>query len=163
VKIRSVRTGDEQGLIQLIAEFRVSLAELRGKAFSVDLAAARDELAEYTSKGFPIYVVEDDTASLVGYLVCRVDGNVVWAESLYIVPEYRQRGIGSSLFAEAEHLAQEQGSDFPYNWVDPTNEKIIRFLQKRGYNILNLIELRRPHPGEELTQKIIVGSHVYDR
>lgn len=163
MKIRSVQTGDEQGLIRLIAEFRVSLAELRGQVHPVDFAAARDELAEYAGRGFPIYVAEDDTASLVGYLVCRVDGDVVWVEALYIASEYRRRGIGSSLFAEAERLAQELGSDFPYNWVDPNNVKIIRFLQKCGYNILNLIKLRRPHPGEELTQKIIVGSYEFDR
>ena len=162
VKIRSVQTGDEEGLIRLIAEFRVSLAELRGKVHPINLAAAKDELAEYAGKGFPIYVAESVTAALVGYLVCRVDGDVVWAESLYIVPDYRRRGVGSALFAEAERLAQELGGDTPYNWVDPNNARIIRFLQKRGYNVLNLIELRRPQPGEELTQKISLGSHEFE-
>lgn len=162
MKIRSVQAGDEPQLIRLIAEFRVSLAELRGRARPVDLDAAREELAEYTGKGFPIYVAEDEPAALVGYLVCRVDGDVVWAEALYTAPEHRRRGIGSALFAEAERLAQALGSDFPYNWVDPNNEKIIRFLQKRGYNVLNLVELRRPYPGEQLAQKINLGSHEFD-
>jgi ribosomal protein S18 acetylase RimI-like enzyme len=163
VRIRSVQTSDKQGLTRLIAEFRASMAELRGRVRPVDLAAAGDELTKYTGKGFPIYVAEDDTASLVGYLVCRVDGHIVWAEALYIAPEYRRRGIGSTLFAEVERLAQELGNDFPYNWVDPDNVRIIRFLEKRGYSVLNLIELRRPYPTEKLTQKIIVGSHEFDR
>lgn len=162
MKIRSFKTSDEQGLNRLIAEFRVSQAELRGKARPMDFASAREELVEYSEKGFPIYVAEDDNAFLVGYLVCRVDGDVVWVEALYIVPEYRRRGIASSLFLEAERLAQELGGDFLYNWVDPRNKKIIRFLWKRGYNILNLIELRRSYPGEEVTQKIQVGSYEFD-
>ena len=126
MKIRPVQIGDEQELVRLIAEFRVSLAELRGKARPLDLAAAGQELAEYTAINFPIYVAEDSAGALVGYLVCRVDGDVVWAESLYTVPGCRRQGLGSALYAEAERLAQELGGDFPYNWVDPENDKIIR-------------------------------------
>ena len=163
MKIRPAQADDEQELVRLIAGFRVSLAELRGGARPIDLAAAGNELAEYAGRGFPIYVAEDDAASLVGYVVCRVDGDVVWAESLYVAPECRRQGIGSALFGEAERLAQERGGDFPYNWVDPDNARIIRFLQKRGYSVLNLIELRRPYPAEKLAQKIMVGPHEFDR
>jgi ribosomal protein S18 acetylase RimI-like enzyme len=163
LKIRLAQSEDEQNLIWLIAAFRVGLAELRGKARPMDLAAARDKLVEYTAKNLSIFVAEDDQSSLAGYLVCRVDGDVVWVEFLFTAPEYRRQGVGSALHAEAECLAQERGSSFPYNWVDPNNDPIIRFLQNRGYNVLNLIELRRPYPGEELTQQIKVGSHVFER
>lgn len=163
LKIRSAQTGDEPGLVQLMAEFRVSQAELHGKACPTDIISAQEELFEFARRGFPIYVAEDELSCLVGVLVCRVDGEVVWVEALYIAPGFRRRGVGSALFAQAERLAQELGSDFPYNWVDPENTKIIRFLQKRGYNVLNLIELRRARPGEALTQKINVGAHAFDR
>ena len=76
---------------------------------------------------------------------------------------YRHLGMGSALYAQAEQLAQSLGGGNPYNWVDPDNEKIIRLLQKRGYNVLNLIELRRPHPGEELAHKVQVGSFEFER
>jgi ribosomal protein S18 acetylase RimI-like enzyme len=141
---------------------------LRGQERQLDLAAARQELAEYQEKYYPIYVAEGDAAnpseasSLIGYLVCRVEGDVVWAESLYVTPQCRRQGIGSALYAEAEHLAQELGGDAPYNWVDPHNDKIIAFLQRRGYNVLNLIELRRARPGEETRQKIRVGAHEFE-
>jgi ribosomal protein S18 acetylase RimI-like enzyme len=163
VRIRPVQTGDEQGLVQLIAEFRVSLAQLRGKAHQANPEAARRELAEYQVRGFPIYVAEGDDAARVGYLVCRVDGDVVWAESLYVSPAYRRQGVASSLYAEAERLAEELGGGTPYNWVDPNNDRAVRFLQKRGYTVLNLIELRRSRPGEEMTQKIRVGEYEFDR
>lgn len=162
MKIRSAQAGDGHRLIQLIAAFRASLAELHGRTQPIDLASAGEELAEYIGKGFPIYVAEDAHGALVGYLVCRVDGDVVWAESLYTMPEYRRQGIGSLLYAEAERLARELGSDSPYNWVDPNNEGIICFLQKRDYNTLNLIELRRPYAGEEPVQQIKVGPYEFD-
>lgn len=162
MKIRPIQASDEQGLVQLIAEFRMSLAQLRGQGHRMNLAAASEELTEYWRKGFPIYAAESEAGTLVGYLVCRVDRDIVWAESLYVAPEYRRQGVGSSLYAEAERLAQELGGDTLYNWVDPNNNKIIRFLQKRGYTVLNLIELRRAHPREEMTQKIGVGTNEFD-
>jgi hypothetical protein len=39
--------------------------------------------------------------------------------------------------------------------------RIIGFLQQRGYQVLNLIELRRPRTGEELTGKIQVGVNEF--
>ena len=78
-------------------------------------------------------------------------------------PVDRRQGVASALYAQAEQLAQSLGGGTPYNWVDPDNEKIIRFLQKRGYNVLNLIELRRCHPGEEPSKKVQVGDHEFER
>jgi ribosomal protein S18 acetylase RimI-like enzyme len=163
VIIHPARADDETALVHLVAGFRASLARLRGRVHTPDLEAARREVAEYREKRFPIYVAEGDGGELIGYLVCRVDGDVVWAESLYVQPGSRRRGVGSALYAEAERLAQSLGGNALYNWVDPDNERIIRFLQKRGYNVLNLIELRRPYPDEEKTRKIQVGTHTFDR
>jgi len=162
MEIRLSGTGDGQTLIQLVAEFRQSLAELRGKDREMDLESASRELSSYHEEEFPIYVAENKVGNLIGYLVCRVDDDVVWAESLYVSPAYRRRGIGSSLYAGAERLADELGSETLYNWVDPNNTQIIAFLQKRGYRVLNLIELRRTRPGEEMTGKIQVGLNEFD-
>lgn len=162
MKIRPARPGDEEGLIPLIGEFRVALAQFRGITREIDIEAAKKELAGYREENFPIFVAESDDGKIVGYLVCRVDGDVVWAESLFVSPESRRRGIGSALYAEAERLAQEVGNDSVYNWVHPNNDSIISFLRNRGYSVLNLIELRRPRPGEKITQKIRVGKHEFD-
>ena len=162
MKIRPARPGDEEGLISLIGEFRVALARFRGITREIDIEAAKKELAGYQEENFPIFVAENDDGKIVGYLVCRVDGDVVWAESLFVSPEFRRRGIGSALYAEAERLAQKLGNDSVYNWVHPNNDSIISFLRNRGYSVLNLIELRRPRPGEKITQKIRVGKHEFD-
>ncbi len=163
VKVRQVKIEDEAGLVEMIAQFRVALAALRGKESTLDLGSAKEEMVDYQDKGYPIYLAEDETGEMVGYLVCRVDGEVVWAESLYVDPGWRQQGVGSMLYAKAERLAQELGGEWPYNWVDPENEAIIRFLGRGGYDVLNLVELRRPREGEEMERKVSVGSHWFRR
>jgi len=47
-----------------------------------------------------------------------------------------------------------------YNWVHPNNQAILAFLARRGYRVLNLIEIRRPLPGETLAGQVTVGPHT---
>lgn len=160
MKIRCFRAQDSEGLVSLIAQFRVELAVLRGKRAQSDREAAGKELADYQRKCFPIFVAEEDS-KLVGYLVSRVDDNTVWAESLFVLPEFRRKGIASALYGEAERLAAELGSDTVYNWIHPNNDTIVSFLKNRGYDVLNLVELRRPRPNEKPSGTIQVGSHEF--
>ena len=162
MNIRAFKTGDEDGVAALITDFRVALAEMRGLAPEPDPEAAAKELANYRGKGFPIFVAETGAGELVGYLVSRVDGKVVWAESLYVSTRHRRRGVGSALYARAERLAEELGGETVYNWIHPVNDAIVSFLKGRGYSVLNLIEVRRPRRGEELKRKITVGPHEFD-
>lgn len=162
MNVRPVRPDDKDALVPLIAQFRVTLAQFRGKNPAIDLEVAGAELAEYLRKDFPVFVAEDDNGKLVGYLVCRVVEAVVWAESLFVLPNARRRGVGSALYQQAEQLVQQLGGDTVYNWVHPNNDGIISFLRKRGCSVLNLIEIRRPRPGEQPSQQINVGRHIFD-
>jgi L-amino acid N-acyltransferase YncA len=78
VKIRPACPGDEEALIPLVGEFRVALAQFRGIAREMNLEAAKKELAGYQGGNFPIFVAENDDGKIAGYLVCRVDGDVVF-------------------------------------------------------------------------------------
>ena len=160
VTVRRAEEGDAAALVPLLAGFRVALAALHGRTPPPDLEAARRELADYRARRYPIFVAEIE-GQAVGLLVCRVDDDVVWAEALYVVPPYRRRGVAAALYAQAEALAARLGSPTVYNWVHPNNTAIIRFLQKRGYNVLNLVELRRPYPHEALRGRIHVGEHAF--
>ena len=86
---------------------------------------------------------------------------MVWAEFLFVLSEYRRKGIASKLYDKAEELANELGEEQVYNWVHPNNHKIISFLSKRGYNVLNLIEIRKPSANEKLMERIRVGEYEY--
>ena len=83
-------------------------------------------------------------------------------ESIFVREEYRRCGVASALHSKAEVIAASYGDDTVYNYVYPTNHSMIEFLRKRGYTVLNLIEIRKPYKDEKLTQTIAVGEHDFD-
>ncbi|MBN1964187.1 MAG: GNAT family N-acetyltransferase [Anaerolineae bacterium] len=160
--IRPARPADAEALAPLVAAFRVALAALRGGERLPDLEAARAEITDwFTDDRYPVFVAPAADA-LAGYLVCRVEDGVVWAEQLYIDPAWRRRGFAGALYAEAERLAESLGGDTVYNWVHPNNDAIIALLRRRGYTVLNLVEVRRPREGEHPAGTIQVGQHTFD-
>lgn len=96
------------------------------------------------------------------YVVCRVDSEVVWVESIFVKEEYRRHGVATALHSKAEEIATSDGDDTVYNYVHPNNHRMIEFLRKRGYTVLNLIEIRKPYKDEKLTQTIMAGEHKFD-
>jgi ribosomal protein S18 acetylase RimI-like enzyme len=161
MEIRQYRSEDEGQVISLIAEYRVFLLSLKSISKNPDFEIARNELEDYLSPRYSIYIaVVDD--EILGYLICRIDQNIVWAESLFVKPSARRKGIGSALYSEAERLVKELGGETVYNWIHPNNIGIILFLKKRGYDVLNLIEIRRPRSGEENLSVILVDNHTFN-
>ncbi len=145
----------------LVARFRVTLKAFKGIAASPNEDEGASELREYLESGFPVFTARKE-GKYCGYLVCRVEEPCVWVESIYVLPEFRRQGVASALFAKAEALAASYGENTVYNYVHPNNDGIIGFLKSRGYTVLNLIELRKPNPGEKLTRIIQVDEHQFD-
>lgn len=92
----------------------------------------------------------------------RIESEVVWVESIFVREEYRRQGVAAALHGKAEEIAASYGNDTVYNYVHPNNHRMIEFLGKRGYTVLNLIEIRKPYLNEKLTQTITVGEHEFD-
>ena len=148
-------------LAEMVAFFRVELRFYKGIVSKPNVNAGREEMEEYLVAGFPVF------AALVGgqyagYLVCRVDSEVVWVESIFVKEEYRRHGVASAPYGKAEEIAASYGEDTVYNYVHPNNHRMIEFLRRRGYTVLNLIEIRKPYKGEKLTRTITVGSYEFD-
>lgn len=150
-----------ESLAEMVALFRVELRSYKGIVSTPNIEAGREEMEEYLSAKFPVYatLVNDDYA---GYVVCRVDSDVVWVESIFVKKEYRRHGVATALHSKAEEIAASYGNDTVYNYVHPNNHRMIEFLRKRGYTVLNLIEIRKPYKDEKLTQTISVGEHEFD-
>ena len=148
-------------LAQMVALFRVELRSYKGIVSKPNVDAGREEMEEYLAAGFPVFAAIVD-GEYAGYVVCRVDSEVVWVESIFVKDEYRRQGIASLLHSKAEEIAAFYGDDTVYNYVHPNNHRMIAFLRKRGYTVLNLIEIRKPYQGEQPTQTICVGEHEFD-
>ncbi len=162
MKIREYELKDKLHLNYLIGQYRIELAKLKNSERELDLKNAEEELEYYLEKKYPIFIAESLIGKIIGFHVCRMQDEIVWSEALYVVPEERRKGIASELYEKAEVIAEEKGSDTVYNWVHPNNFRSIPFLKKRGYNVLNLIEVCKKRPGENLTQKIQVGNFEFD-
>ena len=154
-------TQANDALAEMVALFRVELRSYKGITSKPNIEAGREEMEEYLAAGFPVFAAIVD-GEYAGYVVCRVDSEVVWVESIFVKDEYRRQGIASALHSKAEEIAAFYGDDTVYNYVHPNNHRMIAFLRKRGYAVLNLIEIRKPYKGEKLTQTITVGEHAFD-
>ena len=161
IEIVDIQNKSISKVAPLVASFRAALKSYKGIQACPNVEAGADEILEYLKAGFPIYAaaVEGD---LVGYMVCRIDEPCVWVESLYVEESYRRHHIASQLLIHAEALAHSYGEDTLFFYVHPNNHGMISFLRKHGYTALNLIEIRKPYPGEKLTQQIQVGDHLFD-
>ncbi len=148
-------------LIPLIAAFRVVLQSFKHKRAQPDYDSAREEALYFFKLGYPIYAVENGE-ELAGYMICRVDEPCVWVEHIYVDKKYRRQGAASMLFCEAERMAKSMGEDTVYNFVHPNNEGIIAFLRSKGYSVLNMLEIRKPYEGEQLTTTIRVNDNDFD-
>ena len=148
-------------LAEMVALFRVELRSYKGIVSKTNIEAGREEMEEYLAAGFPVFAVIMD-GEYAGYVVCRVDSQVVWVESIFVKEEYRHHGVATALLSKAEEIAATYGEDTVYNYVHPNNHRMIAFLRKRGYTVLNLIEIRKPYQGEQPTQTICVGEHEFD-
>lgn len=161
MEIREYLPGDKDQIVHLIAQFRVTLAGFKNIKKTVDLEEAKRELTDYVKRKFPIFIAENSKGIIKGYMVCKIIDQVVWVESLFVSPEYRRKGVGSALFEKACKLASQYGEDTVYNWVHPNNEGMIAFLKTKGYDVLNLIEIRKPYCNEKFRQKIGVGNNEF--
>jgi len=161
VNVREYRVSDAEELIRLIAGLRITLDGFKAARAEPDLMAARGELDEFLRNGYSIHVAEMDGVGLAGFIVCRTVDGVTWAESLYVDEPRRRLGVGRALFAKAEEVARIGGQDTLYAWVHPNNEGILGFLKAHEYDVLNLIEIRKPHEGEMPGQRVRVMSNEF--
>lgn len=145
----------------MVVLFRVELRSYKGIVSSPNIETGKEEMEEYLLANFPMFVALVDE-NFAGYMVCRIQDDIVWVESIYVKEKYRRLGVATALHEKAEKLAEVYGDETVYNYVHPNNHRMIEFLRKRGYTVLNLIEIRKPYKGERLTQTITVGKHKFD-
>ena len=152
---------DAERIAPLVAAFRVQLKAYKGIRSRPNGEAGREEILEFINAGFPVFAAAEDGA-LAGYLVCRIDAPCLWVEHLFVRDEYRRRGVATLLFEKAEEIGRAMGEDTVFNFVHPNNLGMIGFLRSKGYTVLNMIEIRKPYPGEQLKTTIPVGDTAFD-
>lgn len=148
------------GLVYLVKDFRKALAKYKNLESKIDVDEALEELRYYIQKNYPIYAISDN-GKYIAYCVCKVEDDVVWLESIYVLPQERRKGVGKLLLERAEELADEYHSDTLYFYVHPNNHEMLNFLKSNGYDVLNLIEIRKKYQDENLDTTYTIGDHEF--
>ena len=82
-----------------------------------DLDLASEELSQDAGEGLPLQLVAIENRRVVGIVSIISDDEVTgwedkdwWLANVFVVPEFRGRGIGISLINRAVEIARESGS-----------------------------------------------------
>ena len=161
-KVRIVPVNEKNAYVlqYMVIEFRKELAAMKDTQPDMDLESAGAELDWYLSRHYPMFAASI-SGNYVGYAVCKVEDDVVWLESIYVKKDYRRRGIATRLLKEAEKVGEEHGNETLYVNIHPNNDRVIGLLQKNGYDVLNLIEVRKKYQGETAETQYRIGDHDY--
>lgn len=159
-RLIKIVNNNKHTIVQLVLEFREYLSSLNGYKSNDDEMSAKSEIDYYFKANYPIYGVSV-SGLVVGYAVYRIEDDIVWIESLFVKDKYRNKGFGKMLFEKGEEIASEYGNDTLYNNVHPNNELTIKFLKSVGYDVLNLIEVRRPYKNEEFNEEYSIGDNIF--
>jgi ribosomal protein S18 acetylase RimI-like enzyme len=154
--IRDYRTADFADLCRLVAEFYTVHHRLAGHGpMPADEAALviQDDMLGPDSH---ILVAESsDTGEIVGF--CRYERHqgAFFGRELCVLETKRDRGAGTALLRAVEKRIQEAGETNLFISVVARNAQALQFFAKRGYNILNMIEMRTPFADERVVRKPI--------
>lgn len=154
--IRDYRMEDFTNLCRLVAEFYTVHHQLAGHGpMPVDEAALviRDDMLGPDSH---ILVAEsEDSRELIGF--CRYERHqgAFFGRELCVLETKRFHGVGTALLRAAEKRIQEAGEANLFISVVARNAQALQFFAKRGYNILNMVELRTAFPKESVVRKPI--------
>ena len=122
-----------------ILEFQLAMAK---ETEGIDLERSTVEkgvaaVLNDSSKGN--YYVAEKNGKIIGSLLTTFEwsdwrnGTVLWIQSVYVIPEFRRKGVYSQLYAHVKNLVQEN-SDLKgiRLYADKTNEGAHKVYQKLG-------------------------------
>lgn len=103
---------------------------------------SEEALVEWQNVGDVYNIFLDDEA--VGFFFVRFGGqDAAWLEDLFILEQYRGRGLGKASIEKIDELMKEKKVVSMFVDVVPRNINAIKLYKKCGFDHLNLIELRK--------------------
>ena len=87
-------------------------------------------------------IAVDDKNTVIGYHLVKKTPYIrnLFAGAVYtlwVSPDYRKKGIGSTLKRRGENWARESALDHIYTWINSKNLESISLNEKLGYEITN--------------------------
>ncbi len=156
VTIREYDVKDFVGLTNLVAEFFSFHRRLNERGPMPPEEAATIIPQDMLQESSHILVAETlEGKKVVGF--CRIERHegAYFLREIGVTENWRIRGIGTTLLRAAEVYIREAGETNLYLSVLPRNIDAVRFFVRRGYNIINTMELRTEVPEEKVQRRAL--------
>ncbi|PKO04087.1 MAG: hypothetical protein CVU41_18780 [Chloroflexi bacterium HGW-Chloroflexi-3] len=140
-KINEIRSNSLE-FQQMVFEMLIIMNKLNRSEKIVMMSEAMRAADGYFTENRTVFVYKIKN-KMVGYSVLKIEDQVCWLDWLYVDPGHQRKGIASKLFDHAEEITKKLGNDQLYIWVHPDNHRMLKFLKKKGYDVLNLIEVKK--------------------
>jgi len=144
LKIRRLRSSDYRTVMRIeefiLDEYRQYLKRTH----------ERDEVPSGIQPAYFDYYVRTKSSfaalvdsEVVGYILSQpvsfTDGQkkILWLDYVAVLPEFRRRGIGSSLLSKVENWATQHGCNMLYTGLNPNNTPSQVLLGRRGFAVRN--------------------------
>ena len=128
--------------LQMVFEMLIIMNKLNQSEKIVMMSEAVPAAESYFTENRRVFVYKIKN-KMAGYSVLKIEDRVCWLDWLYVDPDYQGSGVASILFDHAEEISLKLGNDQLYIWVHPDNHRMLKFLKKKGYDVLNLIEVKK--------------------
>jgi ribosomal protein S18 acetylase RimI-like enzyme len=144
--------------LQLVFEMKIILSRLNNSEKIVMMSEAVRDAESYFTENCKVFVYKINN-KMAGYSVVKIEDQVVWLDWLYVDPDFQGGYVASKLFDHAEEYSAKLGNDQLYIWVHPDNHRMIRFLNKKGYDVLNLIEVKKVK--DNFKEKLVILGNEF--
>ncbi len=156
VKIREYDVHDFVNLTSLVAEFFSIHRRLNGRGPMPPEEAATIIPQEMLQEASQILVAERaDGKGIVGFCRIELHEGAYFLREIGVTENWRIRGVGTALLRAAEDHIKSAGETNLYLSVVPRNIDAVRFFVRRGYDIINTIELRTKVQEEKIQRKVL--------
>ncbi len=154
VIIRAYDVKDFVSLTNLVAEFFTYHLQLNGRGPLPPEEAATIIPQDMLQESSHILVAETtEGKTVVGFCRVELHEGAYFLRELGVTENWQIRGVGTALLRAAEDYIREAGETNLYLSVVPRNINAVRFFVRRGYDILNTMELRTTVAEEKITRK----------
>lgn len=139
----AIRPATPEDYDRILAVWRAS-----GLHVCTDGREGRDAFNRQLAQFPTLYLVATDADQVVGVVLGSHDHRKGWINRLAVLPEYRRRGIASSLVSACDAAIRNLGIEIVSALVEPPNDASFAVFERLGYETLEVRYFRKPsRPG----------------
>ena len=162
ISIRPYQLHDFTALVNLYQDFFNFHHELIGSSQITDETQAQEITLETLSQANSWIIVAEESQAqrVIGFARWEEREGAFFGREIYVLPDFRQQGIGAQLQAEVEQQVKQAGGDAIFISIVPQNQNMLIIALQLGYDTLNTVELRKDLAGHAAHRKQITYNDL---